>query len=250
MSFDGHALAPGAGAAVFRAMSRFDRLALRIVLPALAVALAAPAAEAQIVYTNAANITTPSAASYLVFELGSNGNPGSASTTFFSAAQFALSFDGSLDTPQLGIRAANSAYFNPGSPWLENFSLNTAISPGLDWYVFAFDFSIFINNNTSAYNSYVASNYWVAGTTGYVGLRIGAGGSDYRYGWAQISYNNDRSLSLHDFAYEQSINTAINAGAGAIPEPSTYAALAGLLAGGAAFYAKRRKQFPLAATAA
>jgi hypothetical protein len=85
---------------------------------------------------------------------------------------------------------------------------------------------------------------WPAGTTGYVGIRVPNGG-DVNYGWAQISYNSDKSLTIHDFAYEQTINTAISAGA--IPEPSAYAALAGLLAGSAALY-RRRQQKRAAAT--
>jgi len=116
---------------------------------------------------------------------------------------------------------------------LKKLSLNAPIGPEFSWYIFPSDFVFRLNGEIDDSN-------WAPGTTGYVGLRVGAGGGDYRYGWAQISYNSDRSITLYDLAYEQSLNTAIQAGAGAIPEPSTYAVLAGIVAAGAAFYARRR----------
>lgn len=53
------------------------------------------------------------------------------------------------------------------------------------------------------------------------------------------TWGEDQSLTLHRFAYEQSGEAIL---AGAIPEPSTYAALAGLLAGSAALFHRRRKK--------
>ncbi len=78
------------------------------------------------------------------------------------------------------------------------------------------------------------------GTSGYIALNWTVAGNNHLYGWAQVSYNTDHSVTLHDFAYEDTANTPIQAGA--IPEPSTYAALTGLLAGSAALFARRRKR--------
>lgn len=80
---------------------------------------------------------------------------------------------------------------------------------------------------------------WAANTRGYLGLRIDDGTGSFSYGWADISVGNT-SVTLHSFAYETTKNASIQAGA--IPEPSTYAAITGLLAGSAALYARRRKR--------
>jgi hypothetical protein len=67
------------------------------------------------------------------------------------------------------------------------------------------------------------------------------------YGWAQISVSADSlALTIDQWAYGaagQSITV------GAVPEPSTYAALAGLVALGATVVVRRRQQ-PSVAVAA
>ncbi len=85
-----------------------------------------------------------------------------------------------------------------------------------------------------------SSGNWQVGSSGYLGLRVGNDTDGYNYGWAEISIGEDSSVTLHSFAYEDTKNTAIQAGA--IPEPSTYAALTGLLAGSAVLYSRRRKR--------
>jgi hypothetical protein len=54
------------------------------------------------------------------------------------------------------------------------------------------------------------------------------------------------SVTLHSFAYESLTDTSIAAGqtgaSGAVPEPSTYGALAALVAGSTILFARRRKQ--------
>jgi hypothetical protein len=75
-----------------------------------------------------------------------------------------------------------------------------------------------------------------------IGIRAAHMGEHY-YGWAEVSYSGGSTGTIHRFAMETSANTAILAGdtGAVIPEPSTYAAMAGLLAGSAALYAKRRR---------
>ena len=88
------------------------------------------------------------------------------------------------------------------------------------------------------------SGLGTGGGDAFVPLRINAGGGNYNYGWANINfiYNGDETFSsrITGFAFEDQINTPIEAGA--VPEPSTYAllALAGLF--GAAVWHQRRHQ--------
>jgi hypothetical protein len=70
----------------------------------------------------------------------------------------------------------------------------------------------FINNN-GANNA-----NWAAGTTGYLGLRLVSGGNTF-YGWARISYNSDQSLTVYDFAYNNTPGTPIVAGDTGAPPP-------------------------------
>ncbi len=86
---------------------------------------------------------------------------------------------------------------------------------------------------------------WAAGITGFLGVKFDAddgAGTSIVFGWIRASFDVGNSITVYDFAYESN-GGAILAGdlGSAIPEPSTYAALAGLLAGTAALYAKRRR---------
>jgi hypothetical protein len=75
-----------------------------------------------------------------------------------------------------------------------------------------------------------------AGTRGYVGLRYGSG-TDWNYGWADVSYNADQSLTLHRFANE----TTLNLGIQAVPESG--AGVAGALVAGTLGAWKARERF-------
>ena len=80
--------------------------------------------------------------------------------------------------------------------------------------------------NTSYNGEFSNDDQWIAGSTGYVGLRLGG-----NQGWARVSFDADRSLTLHDFAYADG-GELLATGQTAIPESSTIAMLLGLLAGG------------------
>lgn len=80
---------------------------------------------------------------------------------------------------------------------------------------------------------------WVAGDRGFLGLTIrdpsGSSSSDIFYGFADITINDDHSISLNAFAYENVRGAAITTSfTSPVPEPSTLAfmslGLAGLLA--------------------
>ena len=78
---------------------------------------------------------------------------------------------------------------------------------------------------------------------GYLGLRMSAGGSDYRYGWALLDYEAGvGQVSLKSFGYETVLNQSIGAGAGisAVPEPGNLSMLAALLSGSLLLRSRRR----------
>lgn len=76
-------------------------------------------------------------------------------------------------------------------------------------------------------------------TVGYIGFAFGpGGGAPDSYGWAKITIDNTGTGTLHEWAYESEPGTAIQVGAGAVPEPS--GAALGLLAGGALLARRRR----------
>ncbi len=86
---------------------------------------------------------------------------------------------------------------------------------------------------------------WVPGTTGYAGVQFDDPVTHQtNYGWVLITYGDDKSVTLVNFAYD---TTGAAILAGAIPEPSSWALI---LAGGAfaaAACRKRRKARTLAA---
>lgn len=77
------------------------------------------------------------------------------------------------------------------------------------------------------------------GTNAYAGFRFASGGNTY-YGWIQLSVNAG-VLNFVNAAYNNTPGTAINAGARAVPEPGSMAALAMGAAAVVGAVAKRRR---------
>jgi hypothetical protein len=98
---------------------------------------------------------------------------------------------------------------------------------------------------------------WYSGGSGYIALRLNAGGGNYNYGWAQLSFVNNGDLStaltISGFAFENTVNTSINAGdqgggPAPVPEPGTMAVGAGLFALAVGAHLRRRREKKAAAS--
>ena len=218
---------------------------------------ALPHAHAQVVYTPDQNLTISSTTDAIYFDLDHSGAGPYASTTGFHDNDFFLCFgqpaqltSKTVAKPQIrgGSNASGIGYIAnaAGSNFVANLSLNSSVAS-----------AIALSTTTSTGNlnkPVVVSNAdtgarqndanWAPGTTGYVGLELGSG-----YGWVQVTYGFDQSLTLHDFAYNPGGDIAIGQTA-AVPEPATYAAIAGLLAGSAALYRRRQQKKSVEAVAA
>jgi hypothetical protein len=96
----------------------------------------------------------------------------------------------------------------------------------------------FINLNFNGAND---AN-WASGTQGYIGFSFVSGETTY-FGYADVTYNLGQ-LYIGNVGYQAG---GILAGAAAVPEPSTYAMLAGLLAGSAALLRRRQQRKAVAA---
>lgn len=80
-------------------------------------------------------------------------------------------------------------------------------------------------------------------TPGYMGFAFTTSAQTY-YGWAKITVTNGSlGMTVNEWAYNSTPGEAISVGAtaSAIPEPSTYAALAGLVVLGTTVVVRRRR---------
>lgn len=107
-------------------------------------------------------------------------------------------------------------------------------------------------NATSKYisNASMSEGAWNGGGTGYVGLVLSKG-TNKHYGWAALAYTENgpaTALSVSGFAFEETPDTPILAGATAIPEPGTWAAGAGLFALAVGAHLRRRRAKKVAAS--
>jgi hypothetical protein len=220
-----------------------------MLLPAAPVGLAAlSSAHAQIVYTNASNLTFQAGAA-ATFYIGSSSQPDH--VTYESAANSNFR-RGAGYTFYMAFQGGSSA--QPYA-WTPNYQsspqiLTNAVSPGLATLITAGTVISATPPSSSVWgpnpytflssSNYVGQTQWTPGTTGYLALKLN-NGTDF--GWVQATYNLDQTLTIIDFAYEAS-GGAIQAGdtgISSVPEPASYALIAGLLAGSVALYLRRQQ---------
>lgn len=208
------------------------RRALGAAVPATTALLAGVTADAQIIVTDAGNTTISVTSQQIFFQLGDGiGGTGTVSSSGLSGTHYSLQYSSSnLQKPS--VYTSDGASVADANGYATNFAPGSSVD-GTHAFTMG-PATVWLNENDS-------NPAWAAGTRGYVGLRQVSVDTDsgYLYAWADVTYGSDSSLTLHRFAYEQSGSPIA---AGAIPEPSTYAALAGLLAGSAALYHRRRNR--------
>lgn len=226
--------------------SRLARLT-KVALPAAPIALAAlPAAHAQIVYTNPADVTMDySSGKFIYIDMGTGGSQG---TMVLGTPSWQNNNVAPIASPSFYLFFR---YNNNNPEWSAN---NTSIFDGNNLVVANnndvrdLSYGSLIDGTTTTRGNYAilagvynsGTTEWTPGTTGYIGVQFDMSTSPL-FGWVHMSYNADKSITVYDFAYNAS-GGGIAAGAGAVPEPASSAAIAGLLAGTALLFAKRRKK--------
>ncbi len=208
-------------------MSTATRIVRRLALPALPVALAAPAVKAQIVYSGAINLTSGSHI-YFTFDYTGVQSP-AASTSYINArpdfdifnAYFIGSHAHGGQTPEFSVDGSGHVI---------------ALAGGTD----------IASSGTFTSSQADFSTLFAADQTAFFGIAINDGSGNNYYGWAQITYHpgGASSITLIDFAYQSTANTTIIAGDTgiAIPEPVTAPIVAAVLAGSVALYLRRREK--------
>lgn len=130
-------------------------------------------------------------------------------------------------SPDNFLGQASSGYFFLGSSNFQFYSSGQSIDGSA-------------GNTTFAYSGDPISG------TSYIGFAIDQGSSNYQYGWAAVQWTPtgmggpDAPVTLVAFGYETDLNTAIQAGATAVPEPAQ--AAWAVAAGAVGFAALRRRK--------
>jgi len=212
-------------------MKKISRSRASILLGAPALAVAAPAAHAAIVYTpinggTGVTLTAPYDSLFFNLQTGVYHPYG------FTGNQILFTFYfGNPNNPVIeGLYGTDkSAYGGPAS------GVRPVVKFG---HVQTVGISSSFSDATNSFNNVVPGNWAADGTHGYAGLSINP--SITMYGWAEVSYNVDKTLTVYGFAV-QTDGTAIVT-PGTVPEPGTSAAMAALTAGSVAALSARRKR--------
>lgn len=214
---------------------------------AAASAAAASSAGASIIYFDIPDLTTPTNNPTLVYFTPSTGlaalapqaNSAPYQFVLVGGTQFGL-FNGVRPNAAFGVSPNSAVTLRSGANGdVARLTLGGAIGGA---GVFAGPAGTLASAGFSYNGNFVRYGNWNVGlpNSGFIGFRFGTEGN-FNYGWAEVTINANYSITLRSFAYENTPNTGIIAGA--IPEPATSAALLlGLGAGGLGVYRSRRKQ--------
>jgi len=214
--------------------SSSTRRKLLLAAPLAAAGAALPAAKGDIIYApfnGGANITI-NTSQVVFFDVGN----GVANATSSSGANydFGLYFSSANAAQPRIVKSSGDglAYTGTLFAYAQKFSSGSPI----DGSSFTVGPSLYLSKN--------GHGPWAAdGTVGYLGVQVQ--GSDF--GWIEVSYNTDSTLTLISAAYDNT-GAPIAAGATSVPEPAESAALAALLAGSLlAFKARQRRKAQKAA---
>ena len=220
---------------------RLERYAAVAALPACALG---SAATADIIYTELNTSIYNDTTSFTM-----------AGATFAFSA-YNLSYSGVLGLHYLdgiaqgGAIALNgfTSYFG-AYPGAQGFAADEEIGAGanfggsLSWANLAVSYTYAKNDLITG----SAAGDWFAGYGGQSRLFLGVeieNGSDVNYGWIDISWSMTDGATIHGYAYESDVNTAIVAGATesnapVVPGAPTAVGLVGLAAGAAGIRRKR-----------
>ena len=140
--------------------------------------------------------------------------------------------DGDSGDPTGRLRFA----VNGGNTSPRNFSAGSQIDDSASWSASAL-------YTTFGYGSSKAPQF---GANSFMGMRFSTNsGTDWYYGWVEVTWNGSDEFEILAAAYEDTLNTPILAGntggGGAVPEPASGAVVA-LLMGGTALRQWRKKR--------
>ncbi|MBE7157407.1 MAG: PEP-CTERM sorting domain-containing protein [Rhodospirillales bacterium] len=217
-----------------------------------AVGLAVPGASAAVVTFDPANVTIGAGGSgtgTVYFDprtgyVGGTQDEGNGVETEFglgyniNAAKPVLL---GLDNTQAGANYSGEGLFANG------YAIRAGTSAAIDSTAGSISGTggfLYLNSNNDS------NSQWPAGSHGFLGLVItndpNGGAAAANFGWAEVSYNTDESLTLYRFGYETDLNTTITTPAtlapgDAVPEPGSLAAVASLGAAGLLAYRRRQR---------
>ena len=201
-----------------------------------AAATFAPPAEAGILHTDIPDLTMSTINELIDFDLDQSGtSPYAILNGSPTGVDFRLRSTGVTDvTTAVSFNGAQMAGY-----YLLKLSAGTTIDSSLPWHMG----NVAYNVTYFEFFDSDAGTGWQGGAEGYIGLRIPDFLGGYNYGWALLNYDDaGNTMTLKEFAIEQTVDTAIAAGdtGTVVPEPSSLALLA--LGAGATCLANRRRK--------
>ncbi len=191
--------------------------------------------SAAVNYRNLGNLSVPNTIDGVYINILTGATTTSFPTDFNTAPWINLYLGGSaisnsdLLRPWASQPAGSFDGSDPGSYFL-NIAPGTLINNA----------GVFVGGETNSEHHIGAGGFhFQSGVTGYLAFAYeGTEGGSTSYGWLRLAPNGGGTGIAFDLAYTDTLGEALTAGA--IPEPATYAALAGALALGAVVLRRRR----------